>query len=371
MEHAPFDGNMTWFPAADDNLMLCSPAGRILFLTSSLRFQLDEDLVGRSLNDILPDSLAAQLIAAAHSGQGHSFQARLQGRNARCSMEPREGNLLITVFFTEGEAKPAMALSAAELLSREISGSLATMFVAWDTLPDTENPNTQYAKNVLRQGMYRLMRLSRNVLDCARAENGRLELDLRQGDLTAFCQNLAQQTAPFLRELDLPFSWELPAQPLPCLFDQEKLERVLLNLLANCAKYTCPDNQVHLSLAVKGESAVLSVADRGPGIPPAMLPYVFTRRQESPASTGMMVGGAGYGFSLAKAVMSLHGGACVISSTENQGTTVTLTLPLKQADSSLPLSAPVSDYASGFDHLLLELSPVLPPHYYGKPEQNP
>lgn len=366
MDHSPFGGNMTWFPAADDNLMVCSPAGRILFMTGSLRFQLDEDLVGRSLNDILPDSLAAQLIACAHGGQGHSFQGQLRGRAVRCSMEPREGNLLITVFFTEGEQKPAMALSAAELLSREISGSLATMFVAWDSLPGDRDPKTQYAKNVIRQGIYRLMRLSRNMLDCARAENGRLELNLRQGDLTAFCLDLCQRAAPFLEELEIPFAWELPQSPLSCLFDQEKLERVLLNLLTNSAKYTCPDNKIFLSLSVKGESAVIAVSDQGPGIPPAMLPYVFTRRQEGTASAGMTVGGAGYGFALAKAVMSLHGGACVVSSAEGQGATVTLTLPLEQTGGPLPLGSPPSDYASGFDHLLLELSPVLPPERYGK-----
>lgn len=366
MDRSPFGGNMTWFPAADDNLMVCSPSGRILFMTGSLRFQLDEDLVGRSLNDILPDSLAAQLIACAHGGQGHSFQATLRGRSVRCSMEPREGNLLITVFFTEGDQKPAMALSAAELLSREISGSLATMFVAWDSLPGDRDAKSQYAKSVIRQGMYRLMRLSRNMLDCARAENGRLELNLRQGELTSFCLGLCQRAAPFLEALEIPLSWDLPRSPLPCLFDQEKLERVLLNLLANSSKYTCPGNRVRLSLSVKGESAVIAVADQGPGIPPAMLPYVFTRRQEGAASAGMMVGGAGYGFALAKAVMSLHGGACVISSAEGQGATVTLTLPLGLSGPALPLGAPAADYASGFDHLLLELSPVLPPEYYDK-----
>lgn len=366
MDQEPFNGTMTWFPAADDNLLVCSPSGRILFVTSSLRFQLEEDLVGRSLNDILPDSLAAQLIAAAHGGQGHSFQTQLRGRTARCSMEPREGNLLITVFFTEGDLKPAMALSAAELLSREISGSLATMFVAWESIPDDGDSKSRYAKNVLRQGMYRLMRLSRNVLDCARAENGRLELRLRQGDLAAFCRNLAQRTAPLLEEVDLPLSWELPEQPLFCLFDEEMLERVLLNLLTNCAKYTRPGNQARLTLSVKGESAIIAVADRGPGIPADLLPYVFSRRQEGPAGGGVMVGGAGYGFALAKAVMSLHGGACVISSAEGRGTIVTLTLPLGLKSSVLPLSSPPLDYASGFDHLLLELSPVLPSSHYGK-----
>ena len=72
-------GDMTWFPAADDYLMICSPSGRILFVTSSLRFQLEEDLVGRSLNDIFPDSLAAQIVTLAHEGQSHSFHTKLQG----------------------------------------------------------------------------------------------------------------------------------------------------------------------------------------------------------------------------------------------------------------------------------------------------
>ena len=79
---------MTWFPAADDNLMVCSPSGRILFMTGSLRFQLDEDLVGRSLNDILPDSLAAQLIACAHGGQGHSSKPRCGGDLSDAAWSP-------------------------------------------------------------------------------------------------------------------------------------------------------------------------------------------------------------------------------------------------------------------------------------------
>ena len=161
-------GDMTWFPAADDYLMICSPSGRILFVTSSLRFQLEEDLLGRSLNDIFPDSLAAQIITLAHEGQSHSFHTKLQGKAVRCSMTPKEGNMLITVFFAQENHPPAMALSSAELLSREISSSLGTMFAAWDALPPAQDKKSQYAKSVLRQGMYRLMRMGCNLLDCAR-----------------------------------------------------------------------------------------------------------------------------------------------------------------------------------------------------------
>lgn len=371
MEFTPFDSNLTQFPAKGDNLMICSPAGRILYLTESLQSQLNEELVGRPLTELLPDSLAAQLIAAAHSGQNHSFQTSLRGRHAQCKMEPWEGLVVIVVLFTEEQIKPAMSLNAAELLHREINSNLATMLVAWDSLPIAHSVDGQFAKNVLRQGMYRMIRLSRNVVDCARAENGHLKLNLQQQDLIDFCQQLLQQAAPLLEELEIPLTWELPSQPLPCLFDQEMLKRVLLNLLTNCAKYTRQDNQINLSLIVKEKTAVISVIDQGAGIPSGLLPYVFTRRQENAVSTTMMPGGAGYGLSLAKAVMALHGGACVISSTEGQGTTVTLTLPLKQGVSTppMPLATTAVDYASSYDPLLLELSPVLSYKHYGKPKQ--
>ena len=357
-------GDMTWFPAADDYLMICSPSGRILFVTSSLRFQLEEDLVGRSLNDIFPDSLAAQIVTLAHEGQSHSFHTKLQGKAVRCSMTPKEGNMLITVFFSQENHPPAMALSAAELLSREISSSLGTMFAAWDALPPAQDQKSQYAKSVLRQGMYRLMRMGRNLLDCARAESGQLELNVRQGDLGQLVRQLCQRVEPMAKEIGIPFSWDCPEEPLSCPFDRERVERVILGLISNSMKYTRQKNQMRLVLTKREDNAVIILADRGRGIPASVLPHLFSRPPESSLSRGLMVGGAGYSLMLARAVMLLHGGTCVISSVPDEGTTVTLSLPLHPSTPYLSLGAPPPDYASGFDHVLLELSTALPASFY-------
>lgn len=366
MAHHSTGDNMTIFPASDANLLVCSPSGRILFMTSDLRQQLEQDLVGRSLNDILPDSLAAELVTAAHAGRNHAFSCRLCGRQARCTMEPREGNMMITAFFVEGSGGPVMALHAAELLSREISNSLATMFAAYEALPPEQDDKGRYAKQVLNQGMHRLLRLSRNLVDCARAENGKLELHLRPQDLCDFCRAFCGRLAPVLAQQQIEFTCELPEGPLLCRFDSENLERVLYNLFSNSIKYTRPGNRIRFSLTTKGESAVMTLADRGAGIPNAVLPYVFAKHKEGPAAANLAVGGAGYGFSIARAVMALHSGTCVIASTEGQGTTVTLTLPLNLPGPDLPLGSLAPDYASGFDHMLLELSTVLPATFYGK-----
>ena len=121
---------------------------------------------------------------------------------------------------------------------------------------------------------------------------------------------------------------------------------------------------MRLVLTKREDNAVIILADRGRGIPSSVLPHLFNRPPESSLSRGLMVGGAGYSLMLARAVMMLHGGTCVISSVPDEGTTVTLSLPLHPSTPYLSLGAPPPDYASGFDHVLLELSTALPASFY-------
>ena len=370
LEHTALE-DMTCFPSADDSSMLCSPSGRILFVASGLRLHLEEDLVGRSLNDVFPDPLAAKIVAMAHGGQGHSFRTKLQGKPACCTMSPQAEGMLITVLFTQEGHLPPMTLSTAELLSREISSNLGTMFAAWESLPSPRDEKSQYAKSVLRQGMYRLMRLGRNLLDCTRAENGQLDLHPHTNDLCQlFCQ-VCQRVEPMAEKLGIPLSWECPSEPISCIFDWDWIERVILGLLSNAMKYTRQDNRIHLVLSLRDSRAVLTVTDQGRGISPSVLPEIFSRPPEFSLARGLMVGGAGFGLPLSRSVLQLHGGTFVLSSVPDQGTTVTLSLPLQSPLTQTALGAAFPDYASGFDHALLELSTVLPASFYQEALKKP
>ncbi len=358
---------LTPFPSAEEYTMICSPAGRIIYITPSLRALTGEDLIGRNLNDVLPDSLAAQLIASALGGKPQSFQNRLLDCAVKGEMQPHDGSMIFHFFPVSASGTPMISLNTAELISRELSGCLGTMFVARDSISRPESPREGYALDVLTQGLYRMLRLSRDLTDCALYENGKLTLFCQQGDLAAFCQKIASQMEDICLAIDIGFEASLPSLPLPCRFDGPKLERVLYHLFSNSIKYTRPGNNIRFSLSVKNESAVISVTDRGAGIPAAILPMLFTKHSDGSASSPLTTGGAGFGFVLARAVCTLHGGTCVVASTEGSGTTVTLTLPLaREEGASLPLGSPPPDYAGGIDHLLLELSTALPANFYQK-----
>jgi signal transduction histidine kinase len=117
--------------------------------------------------------------------------------------------------------------------------------------------------------------------------------------------------------------------PVPTIGDETRIKQVLVNLLDNAIKYTSTEGHVEVSAEAQNGNAVLTVSDNGIGIPEESLPHVFERfyRAEKARSRGSA--GFGLGLSLVQAVCRAHGGAVSIESTEGRGTTVRVSLPLR------------------------------------------
>ncbi len=111
--------------------------------------------------------------------------------------------------------------------------------------------------------------------------------------------------------------------------DQIQLYRMLLNLINNSIKYTKPGGIIELALQVDGEMAIISIKDSGVGIPENHLPHIFDRFYRIDAARNREDGGTGLGLSIVKAIVDAHGGSIDVSSVVDEGTTVTITLPLK------------------------------------------
>jgi signal transduction histidine kinase len=114
-----------------------------------------------------------------------------------------------------------------------------------------------------------------------------------------------------------------------------RLGRVLDNLLDNAVKYSPRGGAVLVSIGVDGTAlqpmAVLSVADRGEGIPPTDLPHIFVRFHR-----GRNVGripGTGIGLAGVQRIVELHSGTISAQSEVGQGTTFTVRLPLTEETS--------------------------------------
>jgi hypothetical protein len=116
--------------------------------------------------------------------------------------------------------------------------------------------------------------------------------------------------------------------------DATRLQQVIWNLLSNSAKFTSKGGRIDVRLEREGSYAKLSVTDTGEGIRADFLPYVFDRFRQEDSSRTRKHGGLGLGLSIVQHLIEMHGGAVEASSPgENQGTTLTVKLPLlEQAD---------------------------------------
>jgi signal transduction histidine kinase len=117
-------------------------------------------------------------------------------------------------------------------------------------------------------------------------------------------------------------------EELTVIGDRHRLRQLLLNLSDNAIKYSQRKGMVTLSLRRAAESAEVAIANTGPGIPAETLPRVFDPFFRADASHSQTVEGCGLGLSIARWIVTAHGGTVQITSEPNRLTTATVRLPL-------------------------------------------
>jgi signal transduction histidine kinase len=110
--------------------------------------------------------------------------------------------------------------------------------------------------------------------------------------------------------------------------DPMLLEQAVLVLLDNAIKYNRPDGRVTVRTTVKDKRALLEVSDTGIGIAAEHLPHLGERFYRVDKSRSREAGGTGLGLSIARSIAEVHGGTLTLTSVPDQGTTVTIQLPL-------------------------------------------
>lgn len=355
------------FRGDEDFYFLCSASGRVLFTAGSLKLFLENDLTGRNLNDFLSDTLAANIIAAAFQKEYYEFQCELFGKNFRGAAEPSDGYIVVILFPVSEDGKAFIRKNSAQFISREISDQLSLMSAAVSLLRKEASQLSEAQKmdapiSVISQSIMRLLRLSRNMLDCALYENGSLPLYLHEGDLRAFCADLASRLHPICRKAEINLEWNLPKEPVVCLFDEEKVERMILNLISNAVR-AGKNAPILIELSDRGSSVAITVTDRGGGISGESMSTAMNKHARASADHGSSSGGAGFGLALLRAFAARHGGTLILSSNAG-GTSACISLPKNLEQERTAFNAVHLDYAGGFDHILLELSGVLGKEFY-------
>jgi signal transduction histidine kinase len=168
-----------------------------------------------------------------------------------------------------------------------------------------------------------------DLLDMAAIRSGQpLELACQLVDLVALVRQVCdeQQQATSLHQIRL----ETTLLTLIGEYDASRIERALVNLVANAIKYSPAGGHVTVSLETESDGvsayALLRVRDQGIGIPAADLPYVFEPFKRAGNVGG--VRGTGLGLASVRQIIEQHGGSIDVESVEGHGSTFTLRLPV-------------------------------------------
>ncbi|MBE1446037.1 sensor histidine kinase [Paenibacillus sp. OAS669] len=117
-----------------------------------------------------------------------------------------------------------------------------------------------------------------------------------------------------------------------CMFDQDKMKQIILNLFHNAVQHTNADTgHITISLARAGQGVRLSIGDNGSGIPEEHLPHLFDRFYRVDTSRARKYGGAGLGLSITKTIVDMHGGTIQVESEEGRGSTFHVWIPEHQS----------------------------------------
>ncbi|MEN3332775.1 MAG: hypothetical protein V7641_2140 [Blastocatellia bacterium] len=190
------------------------------------------------------------------------------------------------------------------------------------------------ALDVINRNAQMQAKLINDLLDAARIINGNLQLDVRPVNLACLLQDVATAMEPAAEAKNIRIEMALDASEDACMADADRMRQVLNNLLSNAIKFTPAGGTVSVVFAQQGNEAHIAVSDTGKGISAEFLPYVFERfRQRDQADR--RAGGLGLGLAIARQLVGLHGGAIQVESKgEGQGTTFTISLPLKKIASA-------------------------------------
>ena len=174
----------------------------------------------------------------------------------------------------------------------------------------------------------RLTRMVGDLLLLARAESGKLPLSRTVVELDTLLLEVLQQSQ-ILAQTKLDLRLGHIDQVLVC-GDRDRLKQVLINLVSNAIKYTPAGGEVIASLGKDSDRAKVTIYDNGPGIPAEDLPHIFERFYRIEKSRTRSADGKGFGLGLSIAywIVKHHDGEIEVDSTEGEGTTFCIWLPL-------------------------------------------
>ena len=221
------------------------------------------------------------------------------------------------------------------MLAHELRNPLAPIHSAVELIRmrPLEDPQLNWARDVIARQLTSLTRLVDDLLDVSRITRGKINLTRQVVELEGLISRAVETVHPLFDEHGHQLTLELPEPGVKVFGDSTRLTQAIANVLGNAAKYTDKGGRISLIAAVGETDVLIRVRDNGIGIRPDMLPHVFELFTQLDRADGRTQGGLGIGLALVQRLVQMHGGeVSAASEGPGMGSEFVIRLPLLHAD---------------------------------------
>jgi signal transduction histidine kinase len=216
-------------------------------------------------------------------------------------------------------------------VSHELKTPLALIRLYAETLelrrvPSEERKGEYY--RVIGKESRRLTQLINNILDFSRIEAGRREYRTVPSDIGAVVRDVVESYRFAIEKLGFSLELSLGDELPPLELDPEAISQAVINLLNNAIKYSSEEKSIKVSVRRELDRVLLSVSDRGIGIPRSEHRRIFEKFYRVETSLVHTTKGSGLGLALVQHITEAHGGRVELTSAPGEGSTFTLSLPV-------------------------------------------
>jgi signal transduction histidine kinase len=185
-------------------------------------------------------------------------------------------------------------------------------------------PKQRRLTETIQTSSRRLLALVGQIVELGRLRAGRLQLDVRPTNLRDSIAQALDEVRPLAERgglrLDVRLSDDLPLVAA----DTERVQQIVVNLLANAVRFTPPGGKVEVIVSLEDSEVWVCVADTGVGIPADLVGKIFDPYEQAHRGRG----GSGVGLTVVRSLVEAHGGRVWVESEEGRGSRFTFTLPV-------------------------------------------
>ena len=213
-------------------------------------------------------------------------------------------------------------------LTHEFRTPLTLMKAPLELIKEEENvlvikDKIQYLQN----NTDHLLKLVNQLLDINKIEAGKMPINYKVGSIMPVVGHVIHMFTEDAVQKNILFSYNIPSTDVIGSFDEDKLEKILYNLLSNALKFTPTGGKIHLQVQVHNQQIVIKVMDTGPGISEDNKDLIFEKYYRINQSG--KITGSGIGLSFVKELVDLLEGNIEVSSKIEKGSVFQVRLPYK------------------------------------------